>query len=364
MTLHFDIRDLFRCVRLGWSGKKIWIGLLGLIAAWAGYSILLIIAHLSKGASLGALWQDYGLFPGARLGDFDLLGTALHLLGMLFVLAVVFVTTSMMCKITFQHLRGDDFYSIGDAWQFAKANGKAVLFGPLTLLFLFAMFVIGGMVIGALAGWIPVAGELIFALCFIPIFFVALLAVFTGIVFVVASILSPAMVGTVEDDTLEVAIQSFSLTWSQPWRLVLYLAWIVVSTWIGMMLLGVLTLAAVGLIVWACGFFMGIKLAHLFYEASHYLLFQPANWDQLLANLPALGTMSGAEVWSGGILGVMLVLVTGIVLAYVQATYASGLCLMYVALRHRKDHANLLKWDDEEETDEEESDHNTDSETA
>ena len=89
-----------------------------------------------------------------------------------------------------------------------------------------------------------------------------------------------------------------------------------------------------------------------------------AKWEQWLASLPALGVPSGAEVWSGGILGVMLVLVTGIVIAYVQATYASGLCLMYVGLRHRKDNANLLEWDDEEETEEEEAGHHTDSETA
>lgn len=364
MTLHFDIRDLFRCVRLGWSGKKIWIGLLGLIAAWAGYAISLLIAHLRTGASIGAVWQRYGLFPGATPGDFDLLGTVLHIAGLLFALGVVFVTTSMMCKITFQHLRGDDFYSGSDAWQFAKANWKAVLFGPLTLLFLFAMVVIGGMVIGWIAGWIPALGELAFALCFIPIFFVALLTVFTGVVFVVASILSPAMVGTVEDDTLEVVIQSFSLTWSQPWRLVLYLAWTIVSAWVGLMLMGALTMAAIGLIIWACGLFMGVKLTHLFSEASHYLLFQPAKWELWLASLPALGTPSGTEVWSGGILGVMLVLVTGIVISYVQATYASGLCLMYVALRHRKDNANLLEWNDEEEPEDEEAGRHADSETA
>ena len=361
MTLHFDIRDLFRCVRLGWSGKKIWIGLLGLIAAWAGYSALLLIAHLRTGSSVSAVWQRYGLFPGARAGEFDLLGTGLHLLGMVIVLAVVFVTTSMMCKITFQQLRGDDFYSVGDAWQFAKAHWQAVLFGPLTLLALFALFAIGGMVIGAISGWIPVAGEFLFALCFIPIFFAALLAVFIGVVFVVASVMSPAIVGTVEDDILEVVIQSFSLTWSQPWRLVLYLVWIIFAAWVGLMLLGALATAAVGLILWACGLFMGAKLDHLFYVASHYLLYQPAKWDQLLAIFSVLGTPSGAEIWSGGILGAMLVAINGIVISYVQATYASGLCLMYVVLRHRKDNANLLEWDDEIE---EEASHHKDSETA
>ena len=51
MALHFDIRDLFRCVRLGWSGKKIWVGLLGFLVAWAGYSGVLIGAHLLAGHS-------------------------------------------------------------------------------------------------------------------------------------------------------------------------------------------------------------------------------------------------------------------------------------------------------------------------
>ena len=65
IKLHFDIRDIFRVIRLGWSGKKIWIGLCGLVIAWAGYSILVTISHLSAGASLSDVWQRYGLFPGA-----------------------------------------------------------------------------------------------------------------------------------------------------------------------------------------------------------------------------------------------------------------------------------------------------------
>ena len=160
MNLHFDIRDIFRCVRLGWSGKKIWVGLLGLIAAWAGYSGLLLIAHVRAGSA--GLWQRYGLFPAATIGEFDLLGTGLHILGMVFALAVVFVTTSMMCKITFQQLRGDEFYSVGDACRFARLRWKTVLFGPVAVLALFALFVIGGIAIGWVAGWIPSVGEIVF----------------------------------------------------------------------------------------------------------------------------------------------------------------------------------------------------------
>lgn len=345
MTLHFDSRDLFRCVRLGWSGKKIWIGLMGLVLAWVGYSVLVVIAHWHNGMSVSALWHQYGLFPGAPMGAFGLLGTLLHLLAMVWVVAVVLVMMCMMCKITFQQLRGDEFYSSGDAWAFAKKHGSAVLFGPLGALALFLFFVVAGIVMGWVAGWIPVLGEWVFALGFLPIFFVSLLAVFIAIVFLFSISLSPAIVGTVGEDALEVVIQSFSLVWSQPWRLVLYLAWVKVSAWVGIFVLSALSLASVWLITWSCGLFMDLKLANMFDVATQYMPFVPKQWALVLANLPNPGVVAGAEQWSGRILGLMLVAITGIILAYGFAAHASGWTLVYVVLRRFKDGENMLEWE-------------------
>ena len=345
MTLHFDSRDLFRCVRLGWSGKKIWVGLIGLLFSWVGYSALLVIAHWRAGTSLSALWHRYGLFPGAPMGAFDLLGTLLHGVAMLWVLAVVLVMMSMMCKMTFQQLRGDGFYSSGDAWQFAKKHWAAVLFGPLGVLALFVAVVIACIVIGLVARWIPVAGELFFALGFVPLFLLALLAVFMALVFLVSLSLSPAIVGTVGEDALEVVIQSFSLLWAQPWRLFLYLTWVKVSSWIGFLVLGALSMTAMWLITWASGLFMEVKLANMFDVATRYMPFVPRQWDVILGNLPAPDTVSGAEQWAGRILGLMLVFITGIVIAYGLAAQASGWTLIYVILRRCKDGENMLEWD-------------------
>lgn len=345
MTLHFDSRDLFRCVRLGWSGKKIWIGLVGLLFSWVGYSVLLVIAHVRAGTSLSVLWHRYGLFPGAPIGAFDLLGTILHGVAMVWVLAVVLVLMSMMCKITFQQLRGDGFYSSGDAWAFAKKHWSAVLFGPLGVLALFVAVVVTCIVIGLLARWVPVAGELAVALGFVPLFLLALVAVFMVLVFFVSLSLSPAIVGTVGEDALEVVIQSFSLLWSQPWRLFLYLAWVKVSSWIGFLVLGTMSMTAIWLITWACGLFMEVKLANMFDVATRYMPFVPRRWDVILGNLPAPDTLSGAEHWAGRILGLMLVFITGIVISYGLAAQASGWTLVYVILRRCKDGENMLAWD-------------------
>ena len=122
--LYFDIRDLFQSIRLGWSGKKIWVGFRGLGVAYAGYTILVGLAHLLDGTTISQLWHRYGLFPGAVFGEFGVLGTCLHGLGMIFALGVCFISTSMICKITFQQIQGDDFFSSGDAWQFVEIDGR------------------------------------------------------------------------------------------------------------------------------------------------------------------------------------------------------------------------------------------------
>jgi hypothetical protein len=242
-------------------------------------------------------------------------------------------------------LRGDGFYSSGDAWTFAKKHWTSVLFGPLGVLALFVFFVVAGIVIGLVGRWIPVAGELFFALSFLPIFFASLLAVFMALVFLFSLSMSPAIVGSVGEDALEVVIQSFSLLWSQPWRLFLYLVWVKVASWIGIILFGAMSMTALWLVTWSCGLFMETKLANLFDVATRYMPFIPRHWDLVLANLPTPGALSGAEVWSGRILGVMLVFITGIVISYGLAAHASGWTLTYVVLRRFKDGENMLEWD-------------------
>jgi len=348
-TLHFDIRDMFRVIRLGWSGKKIWVGVCGAVIAWAGYTILTTIAHLSAGMKLGEVWHRFGFFPGATLTPGALLPLLLNLGAMLFALAVILLSTSMMCKITYQQLRGDEFYSSGDAWKFIKSNWSGVLFGPVAVLALLAFFIVAGILTGFVARYLPWLGELLFALSFVPLFFAALVAVFIAIAFVVAITMTPAVVGTVGEDTLEVVIQSFSIAWSQPWRFVLYTTWMNLSALIGGVLLASMMAATYALIGWACGMFMGVKLSNLYAAALRYdTLGVSDHFPEMLECLPpASADIAGVQVWAGRILFVMIALVTAILLSYVQASYASGLSMIYVILRKRKDDENLLEWEDE-----------------
>ncbi|MDE2997951.1 MAG: hypothetical protein OXU79_02615 [Gemmatimonadota bacterium] len=355
--LHFDIRDIFQVVRLGWSGKKIWVGLCGTLTAWAGYSILAVADHLLAGAAMGEIWHRYGLLPGPAPFPVTPAGMAIDVLAMLYVWVVVLLTTCMICKMTYQELKGDDFFSSGDALGFIRRNWGGVVWGPVATLALLVFFVVAGVVIGWLAGLIPWAGELAFGVLFIPIFFAALVAIFISIAFIVSLTMSPAVVGTVGEDALEVAIQSFSLAWSQPWRLVLYMIWMKISVSVGSVLLGIFMAASLGLVSWACGLFMREKLANMVYVAGQYVPFDFTRsewlWLDITAFLPPAGIPSGSELLAGGILAVMLILLTVIFSSYVLSAYASGLSLIYVILRKRKDDENLLEWEDDEAEDDE-----------
>ena len=355
IKLHFDIRDLFRVVRLGCSGKKIWTGLCGLLLAYIGYSLLVTIGFVATGTTASEVWHRYGLFPGASPGSLPMTGTILHLLGMAFAAAVFYLTSCMMCKITYQQLRGDDFYSSGDAWKFVKEHWGGAIFGPVAVLVLFAIFVATGLIIGWLAGVIPYVGEVGFALAFIPLFFASLVAVFIAAALVASLLFTPAIVGTVGEDTLEVLIQSFSLCWSQPWRLLVYTTWMVTSVWLGAVLLSGMMACALCLITWACGLGMGGKLTSMIVIAQSYM--PPIDFTTLIQHVAddmdspwpsGSGSQTGSLLWSGRILAGMLVLLSGVFLAYVQAAYSSGASLIYVILRKKKDDENMLEWEDPE----------------
>ena len=108
-----------------------------------------------------------------------------------------------------------------------------------------------------------------------------------------------------------------------------------------------------GLITWACGLFMGSKLANMFDVAGRYVPVELCvNKHEGCAlgemcSLPAAGVASGPETWAGYVLAVMLLLLVGVFVSYVQAAYASGTSLIYVILRKKKDDENLLEWEDE-----------------
>lgn len=368
VKLHFDIRDVFRSLRLGWSGKKMFIGFEGLALSYIGYVLCTYLAFWASGRlSPARIWDTYSLFPKAIPADFAWYGWIIYLIGVVFAAIVLLLFGSMICKVAHQELKGDDFYSMGDARGFLKKNWRAVVFSPVSLLGMFVFCGICGWIIGLL-GRIPYVGEWGFALILVFTFFASLVTVYIGVVFLLSLILTPSIVGSTREDAMETIIQLFSTAWSQPWRLVIYEAVLGILVFVGTQVLAGFTGVAFWLINAICGLGMGDKLDQMAGVALHYLPMGSSSscisltWMRStpwvssvfpqLVNFESVD--NGSILWAGRLLAIMIIALIGFVASYSFATWSSGQSLIYIALRKKKDDENLLERKDEREEEEEE----------
>ena len=351
--LYFDVRDLFSAARLGWSLRRIWIAFSGLLI---GYVVYAIGAYgglsISRGISFAGLWDRYGFFP-------ECTGTPLSIIGFVLGFLILMITSCAICKITYQQLKGDVFFSSGEALKYIGTCWQSVVLGPIAVLALLLVFLVSGWLIGIVGRYIPYVGEIGFALIFIPIFFASIFAIFIAFAFLVSVIFAPAIVGTTKEDTLEVVIQSFSLLWSQPWRLLLYLGGILITVRIGTFVLACLSYYSLYLINSVSGLAMGEKLSGMMNVGLAYVpeeliaclfTFEGYPPPDLLKYLPGSGTPSGSVLWAGRLVAISLLCIVGFILSYALSAFNAGTTLIYLILRKKKDDENLLEREDEEES--------------
>ncbi|UCE20045.1 MAG: hypothetical protein JSV84_06800 [Gemmatimonadota bacterium] len=359
-TFYFDFRDVFRAARIGLSGKKMWTLFLSLALAHFVYLVLGYLALLASGFSLQTIWGSYGLFPVAVVDQFAWYSWLLFGAAIILCIIIFLFASAIVARITFQQLKGDELCAFSEAYRFSKRHWKAVVVTPFSYIVIVAFIVLCGLILGLVAR-IPYVGELGFSIFLVPIVFVAIFIVFMAVVAVFSFILSPAIVATAGEDTMETGIQNFSIVWSQTWRLVVYEAILKATTAVGFYVLSLITFIALVLTYWVCGLFMGPKMAHIASKALGYLpascpffenftqYFWIPSLSPWLPTLPIPGKMGITGEISAIICGVSLVLVMWGVVSYSWSTLTAGQAIIYLILRKKKDDENLLDREEEEE---------------
>jgi len=295
-----------------------------------------------------------------------------------------------VARVTLKQLKGDEFYSAGDALKYVKKHWHPIVFTWVSFVLILIFFLIGGVVF-ALFGQIPFIGEFLLVLPYLLYFFGSLFTVYTAIVFLISFIYTPAIVACYEEDTMGSVFQSYSLTWSQPWRIVLYH----------------LVLLPIG--------YLGVHIFRFFWQASYKLAHSVFSFDWLhswfgldwfssakfahiadwawntvnpftycTTSMPAdaccaaptqhlcsgwwccgwfdMGSMSSNIVLSGTeyvaavILSIFLLLLIVSVVSYGLSILSVGEVLMFVIFKKKTDDDNLLERKDEEELEDEEND--------
>ncbi len=360
-NLHFNFKDVFRAGRLGFSAKKLWLTFLGFLIAFLGYGILSYLSYTIGGIRIGEVWDAYRLVPMYPL-ELPWFSWIVWLVGLLWWICVALLTGVAVSKITYEQLKGDEFFEVKEAIKFTLKTGKSAILAPFILiLFIIALIVMG--LILALIAWIPYFGQLFLTLMAIPAFAVCLFIIYLLIVTVVCLIIGPSIVGETGNDTFDTLFESFSVINDQPWRFITYEFLLNVVMIIGIGLLGFFSAKAIFLAQDVIGLIVPPdKLDNILANAAYYVkIVVPPILPDICHNhinnyvawigMPNLlfppDYIAAYESWAGALssflLGIMYYLIILFVVSFGAAIYWAGNTVIFTVLVKKKDEKNLLE---------------------
>ncbi len=375
MKLYFDIRDIIRAPRLALSGKKIILMLCGTLAGYIIYWVFTAVSFSLCGVSINEMWNEYGLYP-CLPGFVDSppwYACTVFYLGTALLFISISLASTAVSRVTIKQLKGDEFFSSSDSAKYVKKHWTAVVMAPVSIALIITVFILFAGIF-AVFGKIPYVGEFLFALPYLFYFFGSLFTVYTGIVLFTSLIYTPAIVAAGEEDTMGTVFQSYSITWSQPWRVLLYngvlLSFMVLSLHIFRWFMK----ASFSLIngVFGCDWLMGDKLNRI--VAYAYESVFPTFINTLCGSICCASNciksicstcltyipfdngsdLTGTETVSALFLSVFLFIIILSVVSYGLSILTVGETLMYVIFKKKSDNDNLIERRDEDELDEEE----------
>ena len=373
MKLHFDVRDIFRAPRLALSGKKILVFVQALFVGYADYLILTYLSFALAGYTFSETWSQYGLYPCLSGNPAPWYACVVYGIGVVCLLLAINFGCTAVSRITFKQLKGDEFYSSGDAWKYVKKHWHPVVFTSVSFAFILIFF-FGMAAVFALVGKIPYVGDFLFFIPYLLYFFGAIFTIYTAIVFGVSFLYAPAIIAAYEEDTMGTVFNSYAITWSQPWRIILYhcvlipigalASYIFIKFWItGYHLINSF---------FGCDWFMGSKLANIVAYASNIVC--PSSICNsvtacfiscagsccsglsgcVYAPNVDLASISGTETAAGVILAVFLFLLMLTAVGYILSILSVGETLMFIIFKKNFDDDNILERKDEDDIDEDE----------
>jgi hypothetical protein len=244
-SLCFGLVEILRSARYAISLRLLSIQVFVYAPGYAIYALLAYLSFWLAGRSPAGVWAEWGLLPClfAAITAPPLSAWMVYSLGLVALALAFILSNAAGSRLLWMKWRGHHDYSVREAYDFATGKISVILMAPSALVFLVVLFAGGGWLVG-MVGRIPYIGELIvtgFAWLWVLAALVMLLIFcIAGLTF----ILTPAIVATTGEDALEAILQTASIFWRQPWRLLLYLAGVVAAATAGLIVLAFLVKCA------------------------------------------------------------------------------------------------------------------------
>jgi hypothetical protein len=264
------------------------------------------------------------------------------------------------------NLKGNTFYTWKEALGFAWKKKLSILGTPLALTIFIIIIVICGYITG-LIGRIPYFGEWFISLFTIFWFLASLFVILIGIALTVSFLLTPAILATTDDDAFEGVFQSFSIAFTQPWRLLVYQVLNLITAMFGFVTFTLLFKYAWKVLNLIIAWGMGEKFVRVASAASYYV--QSWTYPFVLCYQSVLGDYGQWIFYSHDFISVTvpvritiaaLIMAIGLiilglyVISFPFAILNSGQTLCFLAIKKIKDDENLLERKDREEEEESE----------
>jgi len=376
-SLHFTYRDLLRAPRLAFGIQRIWINGLGFLIGYMVYLIMTYFSGIIGGYNCSYIWSRFGLLPCSFALSVPWYSMVVYVIGLLLFVAIYLMTNTAVSRAVYMSLRDELFYTWTQAYKFALKKWVSILGSLITFLFIIGFFVIAALVMGFI-GKIPFVGELGTVILTIPYIFASLLLFFIIISFGVAFFFVPAIIATSDEDALGGVFQSFSITFNQPWRIILYSLLLLIVYFFGIIVFATILKFSYQIFISLFAFGMGDKILELQRQALFvidqslptvygWLQALPFNLGKLVylsSQHPAAPGLGGTMGVSGSIFGIFLLFFGGIVVTYGEAIWNAGLTMIYIILYKNQEKENLLEREDEELQEEEEDESPETSEPA
>ncbi len=351
--LHFNFRDIFRTIRYGFSGRKIAVHFIGLASAYLIYEVLVYLSlFIFDGPTVHTFWKTHGLLPVSPFAREEGLSHftrwSMWIGGASFA-GIFFLASTIASKITIEQLRGDFFFSIGDAIKFLKLRWKTVFGVFMGLLLILSFFALIPLSIAAL-GQLPGFGKpiLVFASLFAPIsIFLGLLMSFIAVVFIISLFFVPAVVATTGADAFETIYQQFAIAWNQPWRIVGYELLLFATKLILVPSWALFCVGSVFIPMLPFRYLYPIETRHLIHYANKWLGGETlqALWQFIFSTSVDISERI-VSFWtfvSAVFFTITVIVTVFLILAYLFSIASAGNTVIYTILRKQIDGQNLLQ---------------------
>lgn len=357
MELRFNFIDLFHANRLALSLRRLLLQFFGLLVGYAGYYLFTIISLLLGGLTWNQIWSQFGLFPclfAAPAAPPSFLSKVVFGFGCVFFIFITMIANTAVSRSAFMKMKGNNFYTLREALGFALRKSGSMILTPIgigLLIFatLFVVWIIG------LLGRIPLAGELGISLFASVWLSMALAVIFLFMVAGTATIFTPAILATTDEDAFEAIFQSFSTTWTQPWRMLTYEIIVLTLSISGFVVLAAFVKRAFLYMNTLMAASMGEKYVGLVSQAQHLLqtwtaaiqdgvnvLFgRLAPYVFFTHDFPAQ-QLSPIAQGSAYLMTFNMLLVAALVFSYFLTTFNVGNTICFLVVRKKKDGENLL----------------------